>query len=71
MYLERCGFMNCSLVAAITAIACAVAEEIEDDEELALLAAVLVQLSDTLNTIIVQRELSENRPEAIERPPVY
>ena len=63
--------MNCSLVAGITAIACALAEKIENEEELELLASALTQLADTLNTIVAQRELFEAAPETVERPPVY
>jgi len=62
--------MNCSLVAGITAIACALAEKIENEAELALLASALAQLSDTLNTIVAQRELFESGPETTKTPPV-
>lgn len=47
--------MKCSLPLGISALACAIAEEIEDNDELTLLAAVLVLLSDALNTIVAQR----------------
>lgn len=47
------------LTAAITAAANAVACKLNDDE-LSLLSAVLVQLGDTLATIVTQRGLCEN-----------
>lgn len=50
---------ECALPAGITALACAIAQQFENDYELALLASALVQLSDTLNTIVSQRALSE------------
>lgn len=48
---------ECGLPAGITALACAIAQQFDNDDELALLAAVLVELSDTLNTIVAQRAL--------------
>ena len=50
----------CELTASITAAASAIACKLSDDE-LALLAAVLVQLSDTLATIATQRAICENK----------
>lgn len=47
---------TCTLPIGVSALACAIAETISDPEDLALLAAVLVQLGDTLATIAVQRE---------------
>lgn len=44
----------CELSAAVTAVANSIACKL-DDEELGLLAAVLVQLGDTLATIAVSR----------------
>lgn len=49
----------CELAAFITATAILISKEIPDDDELALLAAALTQLADTLATIAVQRELME------------
>ena len=46
----------CELTASITAAANAIACKLDDDE-LALLAAVLVQLGDTLATIATQRAI--------------
>ncbi len=50
----------CELTASITAIANALSCNLNNDET-ALLAAILVQLGDTLATIAVQREFCENR----------
>ncbi len=47
------------LTASITAAANAVACKLNDDE-LSLLSAVLVQLGDTLATIVTQRGICEN-----------
>lgn len=47
---------TCELTASITALANLLAEKL-DDREIALLAAVLVQLGDTLATIAVQKDL--------------
>ena len=46
----------CELTASVTAAANAIAYKLNDDE-LALLAAVLVQLGDTLATIATQRAI--------------
>ena len=46
----------CELTASITAAANAIACKMDDDE-LAMLAAVLVQLGDTLATIATQRTI--------------
>lgn len=47
---------NCTLPVGVSALACAIAECIPETEDLLLLAAVLVQLGDTLATIAAQRE---------------
>ena len=49
----------CELTASVTAVANALACKLNDDE-LSLLSAVLVQLGDTLATIVTQREICEN-----------
>ncbi len=49
----------CELTASVTAAANAIACELSNDE-LTLLAAVLVQLGDTLATIAVQREICDS-----------
>ena len=49
----------CELTASITAIANAIACKLNNDE-LTLLASVLVQLGDTLVTIATQRTICEN-----------
>lgn len=46
----------CELTTSITAIANVVADKLNDDE-LAVLAAILVQLGDTLATIATQRAI--------------
>ena len=49
----------CELTASVTATANAIASRLDDDE-LALLAAVLVQLGDTLATIATQRAICQS-----------
>lgn len=48
---------ECALPAGITALACAIAQQIDNDDELTLLSSVLMQLADTLATIAAQRSL--------------
>lgn len=48
---------ECVLPAGITALACAIAQQIDNNDDLALLSTVLVQLGDTLATISAQRAL--------------
>lgn len=50
---------SCELTAAVTAIANTLACKLSN-EELTLLASVLVQLGDTLVTIATQRTICEN-----------
>ncbi|MBQ8869657.1 MAG: hypothetical protein IJ027_08145 [Oscillospiraceae bacterium] len=50
---------SCELTASVTAVANALASRLTN-EELALLASVLVQLGDTLVTISTQRALCES-----------
>ena len=47
--------LTASITAAANAIACK-----HSNDELSLISAVLVQLGDTLATIVTQRELCEN-----------
>jgi hypothetical protein len=47
---------------AISAIAQAIAAEIPDDDQLALLSAVFTQLGDTLATLAAVRALQEGEP---------
>ena len=49
----------CELTAAVTAVANFLACKMSDDE-LTILASVLVQLGDTLVTIVTQRTICEN-----------
>lgn len=51
---------SCELTASVTAIANALACKLSN-EELTFLAAVLVQLGDTLVTISTQRSFCENK----------
>ena len=50
---------SCELTAAVTAVANTLAYKLSN-EELTLLASVLVQLGDTLVTIATQRTICEN-----------
>ena len=50
---------SCELTASVTAVANSLACKLTDDE-LTLLASVLVQLGDTLVTIVTQRSICEN-----------
>ena len=52
----------CELTASVTAVANALACRLSNDE-LTLLAYVLVQLGDTLVTIATQRTICENKNE--------
>lgn len=47
---------HCELTAAISALALAIANVIEDNDELDLVALVFTQLGDTLATISTQRD---------------
>lgn len=49
------GCADCAVPAGVTALACAVAEQVPSIDDLALLAAVFTQLGDTLALIAVQR----------------
>ena len=49
----------CELIAAVTAVANTLDSKMSN-EELSLLASVLVQLGDTLVTIVTQRTICEN-----------
>jgi hypothetical protein len=51
---------DCALPLGISALACAIAEEIDDANDLALLAALLVQLGDTLTSIAAVRAACKN-----------
>ena len=46
---------GCELAIGVTALASAIAAQIEDDDDLALLGAVATQLGDTLTTIAAWR----------------
>lgn len=52
----------CQLTASVTAVANAIASKLTVDET-AMLAAVFVQLGDTLATIVTQRSLCEGKDE--------
>lgn len=50
---------SCELVATVTAIACAIANNCSEDE-VALLSSVFNQLGDTLGTILAQESCNQN-----------
>lgn len=52
----------CEITAAVTAIANVIFQKLNDDE-VALLAAILVQLGDTLETMSVHNEICQNQIE--------
>lgn len=47
--------MDCGLPLSVSALACAIAEKIDNTAELVALAALLTQLGDTLGTIAALR----------------
>lgn len=49
---------DCALPVGVSALACAIAEQVTNANELALLAALLTQLGDTLTTIAAVRAVS-------------
>ena len=49
---------SCALPVGVSALACAIAEQVTDPNDLALLAALLTQLGDTLATVAALRSLS-------------
>lgn len=51
---------SCELVATITAIACAIANNCSQDE-ISVLASAFNQLGDTLGTIVAQETLNNDR----------
>lgn len=56
-----CHMNACELVAAVSALACSIAQEYPDNTELDVLGSIFVQLGETLETIALQRELEEKR----------
>ena len=57
----RNDYMNsCEISAAVTAIANILFKKLNDDE-VALLGAILVQLGDTLETMSVQKKICQNK----------
>lgn len=51
---------SCEISTAVTAIANILFKKLNDDE-VALLGAILVQLGDTLETMSVQKEICQNK----------
>lgn len=51
---------SCEISAAVTAIANILFKKLNDDE-VALLGAILVQLGETLETMSVQKEICQNK----------
>ena len=56
--MRNCDCDPLAFTTAVNTLSVAIAQQL-NDEELALLAAVLTQIGDTLATIAVQRELCE------------
>jgi hypothetical protein len=54
---------DCILPVGVSALACAIAAEIEDSDDLSLLAALFTQLGDTLATIAAQRGIKDKERE--------
>lgn len=52
---------ECLLPVSISALACIIAEHIESNTELALVAALFTQLGDTLASISAARTLTEKQ----------
>lgn len=48
---------HCALPVGVSALACAIAEQVADTNDLVLLAALLTQLGDTLATVAAMRGL--------------
>ena len=46
---------NCALPVGVSALACAIAQQIENTDDLVLLGALFTQLGDTLDTIAAAR----------------
>lgn len=59
---------GCQLVVAVSVFACFLAQKL-NAQEIAILAAVLTQLGDTLATITVQEEICEGAKETAEECP--
>lgn len=51
---------ECELTASITALAVTLAQKLDADQ-LALIAAAAAQLGDTLETILIQREICQRK----------
>ena len=49
----------CELTAMISALACTIAQEYPNNEQLDLIGSIFVQLGETLETISLQRGLEE------------
>ena len=59
--MTACSCDPLALTTAVNTLAVAVSQQLPDNEELSMLAAVLVQLGDTLATIAAQRTLCEKK----------
>ncbi|MDF2838333.1 MAG: hypothetical protein K0S60_36 [Evtepia sp.] len=57
----------CNLPIAISVAACAIANQVQDNADLVLLATVLSQLSSTLGTIAAQRDLCKEKADTNEK----
>jgi hypothetical protein len=56
---------DCILPVGVSALACAIARDIDNVTDLALLAALLTQLGDTLTTIAAQRAAFGSAPRPV------
>ncbi len=55
----------CNLPVAVSAAACFIAKEVQNNADLLLVARVLRQLAYTLETIAAQREICERKQEEV------
>lgn len=57
---------DCTMPVAISALACAIAKQINNTDELALVATIFNQLSSALGIIIAERALCDSQKKAEE-----
>ena len=63
-----CQMTPCEIVSFVTAVACSIAKCC-DQEEIEIMAAVFVQLGDTLGTIAIQQSIVCNQNKKEEEVP--
>jgi hypothetical protein len=54
---------ECELIALVTSVACAISKSCSDDD-ISVLSVVFCQLGDTLQTVLTQREIRNNKNSA-------